>query len=420
MIEFGLIKNLNTMRIFLYIFLLLITTSAYSQKLSKKDFSRNGAINFLLDDSKILWRKHFPEIINEGKKFGYLIYREDDKFIFDMDIYGMSYKLLILEKDINDYNYEFFPGYSIGKITKYYFFYYNKKEDRPMEEEYPVLIETKISLLEYSNVSRGAIDRYFSFLDNYYKDTYIDNFKTSSAKQVYMQSVPSYTKTNFSVLKQNDIKTSWTNYSTNPDTYGEPFEIENEIKVNYGSDYEKVKMESGEYLTYGIYGISYCDESWYLAMDTNKKFGQLNQKTKKGLNELKYFINDVDIREISMYDLTSMVSIFLDDCAEFNIPVPNINTLKATFEPLEGNTIALAYGMNLDDKIVIKVDPTKWQKASVQKKWYILYHELGHDVLNLEHGEAGKMMFNFAEREYTWEEFFEDKEYMFKAFKKNN
>ena len=62
-----------------------------------------------------------------------------------------------------------------------------------MEEEYPVLIETKISLLEYSNVSRGAIDRYFSFLDNYYKDTYIDNFKTSSAKQVYMQSVPSYT-----------------------------------------------------------------------------------------------------------------------------------------------------------------------------------------------------------------------------------
>ena len=127
MIEFGLIKNLNTMRIFLYIFLLLITTSAYSQKLSKKDFSRNGAINFLLDDSKILWRKHFPEIINEGKEFGYLIYREDDKFIFDTNIYGMSYKLLILEKDINDYNYEFFPGYSIGKITKYYFFYVQQK-----------------------------------------------------------------------------------------------------------------------------------------------------------------------------------------------------------------------------------------------------------------------------------------------------
>ena len=76
--------------------------------------------------------------------------------------------------------------------------------------------------------------------------------------------------------------------------------------------------------------------------------------------------------------------------------------------------------MDLNDKIVTKADPTKCQQASVQKKWYILYHELGHDVLNLENGEAGKMMFNFAEREYTWEEFFEDKEYMFKAFKKNN
>jgi hypothetical protein len=420
MIEFGLTNNPKTMRIFLYLFFLFITTSTYSQKLSKKDFSRNGAINFLLDDSKILWRKHFPEIINEGKEFGYLIYREDDKFIFDTNIYGLNYKLLILEKDIYDYNYEFFPGYSIGKITKYYFFYVSQKDPRPIEEALPQLIETKISLLEYSNVSRRAIDRYFSFLDNYYKDTYIDNFKTSSAKQVYMQSVPSYNKTNFSVLKQNDIKTSWTNYSTNPDTYGEPFEIEHKVKVNYGADYEEVKMENGEYFTYGIYGISYCDESWYLMMDTGKKFSQLNQNTKKGLDELKYFINDIDIREISMYDLTSMVSIFLDDCAEFNIPVPNINTLKATFEPLEGNTIALAYGMNLDDKIVIKVDPTKWQEASVQKKWYILYHELGHDVLNLEHGEAGKMMFNFAEREYTWEEFFEDKEYMFKAFKKNN
>ena len=50
---------------------------------------------------------------------------------------------------------------------------------------------------------------------------------------------------------------------------------------------------------------------------------------------------------------------------------------------------------------------------------YILYHELGHDVLNLEHGQGGKMMFNFADRDYSWDEFFKDKEYMFSYYLDN-
>ncbi|MDB2495459.1 hypothetical protein N9X07_04660, partial [Flavobacteriaceae bacterium] len=74
--------------------------------------------------------------------------------------------------------------------------------------------------------------------------------------------------------------------------------------------------------------------------------------------------------------------------------------------------IALSYGMNNDSKIIIKVDPKKWAEASLEKKWYILYHELGHDILNLEHGEGGKMMFNFADKEYSWDDFIEDKKYM--------
>ena len=86
--------------------------------------------------------------------------------------------------------------------------------------------------------------------------------------------------------------------------------------------------------------------------------------------------------------------------------------VKATFESLEDEVIALSYGMNNDSKIIIKVDPKKWAEASLEKKWYILYHELGHDILNLEHGEGGKMMFNFADKEYSWDDFIEDKKYM--------
>ena len=67
--------------------------------------------------------------------------------------------------------------------------------------------------------------------------------------------------------------------------------------------------------------------------------------------------------------------------------------------------------------IKIVVDDVEWTKASIEKRWYVLYHELGHDVLNLEHGQGGKMMFSLAEKEYSWDDFFKDKEYMFN-FKK--
>ena len=65
------------------------------------------------------------------------------------------------------------------------------------------------------------------------------------------------------------------------------------------------------------------------------------------------------------------------------------------------------------------MDPEKWAKSSIEKRWYVLYHELGHDVLNLEHGQGGKMMFNFADKEYTWDDFFKDKDYMINFIKTN-
>lgn len=63
------------------------------------------------------------------------------------------------------------------------------------------------------------------------------------------------------------------------------------------------------------------------------------------------------------------------------------------------------HGIYDDFNIFLKVDPGKWSRASIVKRWYILYHELGHDVLNFEHGEGGKMMFNFTEEDYSWEVF---------------
>ncbi len=126
-----------------------------------------------------------------------------------------------------------------------------------------------------------------------------------------------------------------------------------------------------------------------------------------------------NMKKMSHYDLREMINFFLEDAKQWGINVDNNQNIKATFEQLEGNTIALAMGKDYDNNIIIKVDPENWQNSSAVKRWYILYHELGHDVLNLSHGEGGKMMFNFAEEDYTWFEFSRDRASLFTLFYQN-
>lgn len=135
------------------------------------------------------------------------------------------------------------------------------------------------------------------------------------------------------------------------------------------------------------------------------------------------------------YDLQFMINLFLDDLfnnaterGEKNTSINMLQKMRdnktlniqATFETLGENILALSYGINNMKSIILKVDPENWEKASSVKRWYTLYHELGHDVLNFEHGQGGKMMFNFAENDYTWNQFNEDRNYMFNTYLNNN
>ena len=178
-------------------------------------------------------------------------------------------------------------------------------------------------------------------------------------------------------------------------------------------------------LTFGLATSgSEINEGWSKALHieiSDKLLSTFSSVSKNMMDELDYKVRDpnnpnvdIDLREINTFDLRSMIEFFIEDYKKWGGKVGN-QKINASFEELGGDVIALAYGMNDDSNIKIKVDPIKWRNSSKQKKWYILYHELGHDVLNLEHGNGGKMMFNFADREYTWEEFVDDKKYMFKS-----
>ncbi len=93
----------------------------------------------------------------------------------------------------------------------------------------------------------------------------------------------------------------------------------------------------------------------------------------------------------------------------------NLN-IDVAFEPLEKNVIAIAKGKNNDSKIILRVNPDKWLQANPATRWYILYHELGHDFFNLRHGQGGRMMFNYPTEMYDWVDFFEDRDFMFEYF----
>lgn len=140
-------------------------------------------------------------------------------------------------------------------------------------------------------------------------------------------------------------------------------------------------------------------------------------------------------------DLKAMVKVFLQDLISTNGSNGNFSSggfwvfnfnnslflnylitetdsiIDAIFEPLEKDILGVSLGIFDNNKIVLKIDPQKWERATSLQRWYTIYHELGHDVLNLRHGEGGDMMFNFSiDSNYTWEDFFEDRDYMFKYF----
>lgn len=180
--------------------------------------------------------------------------------------------------------------------------------------------------------------------------------------------------------------------------------------------------------------------------NSEAKFGldyRLVQQLGKEKSEI-YMTEGLERHEEDMYyDLELMIGIFLEDFAAYiddfskrlnldsSIYRKGDNVFKikefqrvkrlmtepkaiiSTFEQLGNGTIAVSLGKNNNDKIIIKVNPDSWLTANPATRWYILYHELGHDVLNLNHGQGGRMMFNYPTKQYGWDEFFEDRKNMF-------
>ena len=351
--------------------------------------------NFLIDDIDKLYLSgtDINEIISLGSSNRFELARNSDGGMKGWNTTDGEF-IRMGNYDIDSYL-KFIPSYSVGSIIKDFFMAGSNNVWK---------VYTEYSLFPYSNVNSSSIynaferikKEKFKYLNkNKYQYSKMDNvinFKTPNDKRI-------------DILEKYYV----IGKCKNPDP-----RCKTEYILSFGTgiyDFINTKGESRQY----IQMHSIVEEK--SMMEFNKKLmSTISTNPNDGVKSLRYKINGVDMRDINEYDLKAMINFFIDDYERnvnqksFSI---NRDNIDAKFTSLDENQLAVALGYDDDDNIVIRVDPVKWSKASKEKRWYILYHELGHDILNLDHGEGGKMMFNFVDRDYTWDEFFEDRKYMF-------
>ena len=66
----------------------------------------------------------------------------------------------------------------------------------------------------------------------------------------------------------------------------------------------------------------------------------------------------------------------------------------------------ISYGINQDDKIEIYINPSSWEKFTKPMKYWVMYHELSHDVLNVDdlpdtEENKGKLMYPYVSKDFT-------------------
>lgn len=52
---------------------------------------------------------------------------------------------------------------------------------------------------------------------------------------------------------------------------------------------------------------------------------------------------------------------------------------------LLNDTLGIAWGMNIDNVTFVQINKENWRKLSIQQKRLLIFHELSHDIFNLNH-----------------------------------
>jgi len=133
-------------------------------------------------------------------------------------------------------------------------------------------------------------------------------------------------------------------------------------------------------------------------------------------------------------DFDFYVEKFYRDIEAFGIfpKKPKVKILKfAKLDQLDNATHihGISYGTDDDDRIEIYINPSTWEKFNKPMRYYLIYHELAHDLLNVDDLEEsqineGKLMYPAlaSYEKKTMDDFIESSHALFEevAAKKNN
>lgn len=80
-----------------------------------------------------------------------------------------------------------------------------------------------------------------------------------------------------------------------------------------------------------------------------------------------------------------VVSVEMRAIRNFDKVRPKLTRRSMNKKNIFDHTNGISFGFNSDEKIIIYINKDYWDKASYNQKKILIYHELGHDLLNLNH-----------------------------------
>ena len=168
---------------------------------------------------------------------------------------------------------------------------------------------------------------------------------------------------------------------------------------------------------FSILGLTLIIVSLYFYLIGNKEEKIYNEVVANSISaeEDSSFYLDNFYRDLEFY------GIYPQKPKEIIIKLSNIDQIGQT-----SHIHALCYGINNDEIIEIYINKNSWNSFNKPLRYLLMYHELSHDVLNLEDLEAtpnneGKLMYSEISRyeNYTMDDFIESFHLEFENYNKN-
>ena len=193
-----------------------------------------------------------------------------------------------------------------------------------------------------------------------------------------------------------------------------PINTTKEIEINEKFDEVPLILESKRNTTKHNYKRWIISISALLFLILIICFMWNNRSDRQLYDELSASAYDIEGVDFNFY-----VEKFYRDIGNYGIfpKQPKTQIIKfASFEHIDNATHihGISFGYNDDDKIEIYINPNTWKKFNKPMRYFLMYHELAHDILNLEDlknmpKNEGKLMYPALEsyNEKTMDDFIE-------------